>query len=256
MMLVTEGRTEVAELPGAGLIACSYYDPYPPRFATNLKGLLDESRPMLMRVHPGVRYEMSDDELFTRADVEGHVVAVVGYNQERRTLLVADPWERARPDHPHAAIVEETEEEGTGTVVVDCTLDFTTTPMPLPVSISIVSTDVDRVLVVATLSLTQRGHLKPAVSLLDHVQVSIALPAGLELEDGGPRRAIGSLGTGDSSTVEWRVRQTGPVDGQLSVAVASLAVGCEPYEFRDVVGGQASLAVRSVATSPERTFAA
>jgi hypothetical protein len=255
-MLATEETSEVTQLPGAGLVAAYYYDPYPPRFAANLKALLAESRPMLMRLHPGVRYNMADEQLFPQVDLEGHVVALVGYDQSRHMVLLADPWEASSPGSPRAAVIEETEEEGTGTIVCDGTADFTTTPLPLPFTINVVPVGVDRVLVRATVSLALRGSLKLAVSTLSDVTLSIALPGGLELEDADRRRTVGDLGTGDSSVVEWRVRQTGAVDGHIRVAAAALAIGSEPYEFSDVVGGQASLAVRSVVTATEHTSVA
>lgn len=129
-MLIHDSVTVVKPLAGAGLLAGQYYDPYPPRFAANLKEILAEGIPMVMRIHPGVRYPMSDDELFDRVDLEGHVAAYAGYDSDRGTVTIADPWPTERFGGGYGGLHEEPEEDAVGTICV--TPHSTSPPRPCP----------------------------------------------------------------------------------------------------------------------------
>lgn len=91
-MLVLESSRSSA-MSRAGLMAGYYYDPYPGRFAANLREILASGGRVLVRLHAGARYPMAEHEKIDTVDREGHVVAVVGYDGD--DILLADPWDPA-----------------------------------------------------------------------------------------------------------------------------------------------------------------
>ncbi|HUW77693.1 MAG TPA: hypothetical protein VMV52_02950 [Candidatus Nanopelagicaceae bacterium] len=69
--MLTAIGPRTSALDGAGLPAGSYYEPYPARLAPNLKELLAAGITLIVRLHPGLRYPMSDEDLHGRVDPEG-----------------------------------------------------------------------------------------------------------------------------------------------------------------------------------------
>lgn len=243
-MLTHDSTTEVRPLSGAGLLAGQYYDPYPPRFAANLKEILAAGMPMVMRIHPGVRYPMSDAELFDRVDLEGHVAAYVGYDHERGTISIADPWPSARFGGSIGGLHDEPEEVAVGTIPVNSTLDYATTALPLPVAISLSSITESVVEIHATVRTELPHAIRTSVSGLENLVASVRLPDGMSLI-GERRRRADVLPAGTSVTLGWTASLVGTVEGRIEVAVAGLAHGDEPYPFSDVIGGHGLLRVRS-----------
>lgn len=80
----------------AGIPTLIYYDPHLPRNIAHVKRLLAQDLPVLIRLHPGMEYPMDEDLLHYRVDREGHVVALIGYDDQRQCFYMADPWWPAR----------------------------------------------------------------------------------------------------------------------------------------------------------------
>jgi hypothetical protein len=177
-------------------------------------------------------------------DCEGHVGAFVGYDHERGKLVIASPWNAAQLGGEHSGPMEEDEEEGAGTISMNSSCDYACTAVPLPVALTVGQLSENVSVVRAELSLTLPHTMRCSVSSIEGLRVSLALPEGLEMI-GDQRREVPLLAPGETHTVEWTVRETAPVQGELRVAAVGLAHGTEPYRFTDVVGGQAKLSVRS-----------
>jgi hypothetical protein len=252
MTVIVDAQADCRALPSAGLLAGHYYDPYPPRFAANLKGLINAGFPVITRIHPGVRYPMTDADLFGRVDLEGHVTAIVGYDDSRNTITFADPWPTDQFGGAYGGPRDEDEEEGIGTIVVNATLDYCCTGMPLPVAIEAVQVGESVIEIRAQISLRMPNAVVPAITSIEDILASIQLPDGLRLQD-STRRQVALLTLGEVTTVVWRATVDDAVNGEIRVAVAGIACGNDPYRYRDVVGGQADL--RIWATAPERSAA-
>jgi hypothetical protein len=243
-MLVTDGYSEISGVAGAGLLAGNYYDPYPPRYIANAKELLAQGLPMIVRQHPGVRYPMPDQELFERVDAEGHIVARVGYNHEAGMSILADPWAKTAWGGDYGALCQDSEEDDSGLINMNSSCDYACFGMPLPTKLTVSQRSEDTATVRLEVIFTMPHTMTCTVSSIEELTVSIALPDGLELV-GEQRQHLGVVAPGEVRGVEWTVRETSPVDGEVRVAAVGLANGTQPYHFTDVIGGQARLPVRS-----------
>jgi hypothetical protein len=81
-----------------------HYDPYYKRYEEYLKRLVSEGNPIVVRLHPGVYYPMKEETLRYRVDREGHVVAVIGYDNETQEVILADPWNNEHSDGERSGI--------------------------------------------------------------------------------------------------------------------------------------------------------
>lgn len=229
-------------LPGTGLLAGLYYDPYPARFACNAKRMLERGLPLLVRLHPGARYPMDDDDLVTRVDPEGHVVALIGFDEEGDTVTVADPWDpplggAVRP------VLDVPAREFFGIRIVDSTKDLCAAAVPLPLAVVARRIGQHGIEIEAEVSFALPAPLRCGAHALEDLCATIQLPSGLELVGGQELSTCGTLVTGEARKVSWSTRQVGPVAGEARVAVAGIAVGDEPYSFRDVIGSTTGLTV-------------
>lgn len=246
-MISTDNRSISKPLDGAGLLTGHYYDPYPARFAANVKELLAKGYPMVSRMHAGVRYAMNDEHLFGSTDLEGHVTIMAGYDDLRGTFQYADPW----PSETGGRMeVEETEEEGAGVVAMNASLDYACTGIPLPVSIEVLPVGIDHARVQVTVSLRLPNAVRCGVTDLEGLGIRLALPEGVITDDPTERR-VESLTAGESVTLEWIVQLDGRFSaGEIRAVAAGLGRGTDPYQWSDVIGGQALLDVRSTSAVP------
>jgi hypothetical protein len=242
-MLVCEASSRRG-MEGAGLMAGYYYDPYPPRFSANLKEMLAKGARMLVRLHAGVRYPMSERERIEFVDREGQVVAVVGYESDDRILL-ADPWDVGSMGGRDGGL-RSVDHRDLAMRWVNSTADKAIVVFPLDVSLTTSSLGERASTVRADVSLRAPApQIRLAATLLEDVAATIRLPAGLELL-GEARSRVDVLGAGETASFSWDVREVGPVDGVVRVAVAAIAKGTDPYPFQDVVGTEARAELRSV----------
>lgn len=235
---------KVRALPGAGLLAGMYYDPYPARFAANLKEALASGTRLLVRLHPGVRYPLDDERLTRTLDREGHVVAVVGYDDETDTMIVADPWDRERFGGEDGGVRAAPHTE-LALRWVNATLDKAMAVFPLAIELSTATLGEDTSALRADVRLCSPApQVGLAATTLSEIAATVKVPDGIELLSDG-RQAADLLAPGESTRFTWHLRHAAPVEGTLEVAVAAVAEGSDPYEFRDVVGTSVAARVRS-----------
>jgi hypothetical protein len=244
-MFTTDTVSVSRPLEGTGLLPGHYYDPYPARFAANAKELLAAGYPMVSRMHAGIRYPMADEDLFGRVDLEGHVTLLVGYDDDRGLLHYADPWPSNRP---FGQTVDQTEDDGVGGAPVNATYDFACTGIPLPVAVTVIPLGGDQASVRAIVSLRMPNALTCGITDLRSVSISLALPEGIETMD-EPTQQIGLISAGEDVTVEWTVQCVTATDGEIRVAAAGIGHGVEPYQWEDIIGGQAALKVTATTSS-------
>jgi hypothetical protein len=246
--MLTVERVELSALEGAGLIGGYYYDPYPPRFAANLKEVLASGARVLARLHAGVSYPMDDGDLREHVDKEGHVFAVIGYDHDAERFLIADPWdtERFGGDDGGVRSVPETE---LGLRWVDSTLDQVMIVHPLDVRVEATALSEDVTEITARVALRAPApHVRSGATTAEDLAASISLPSGLELLS-ERRQGAAILPAGDAVSLTWTVRETAAADGPVEIAIAAVAHGDDPYPFSDVVGTCATATVRSTALS-------
>ncbi len=240
-MLLT-GDVRLRALPGGALLGGFYYDPYPPRFAANLKEALAGGAHVLIRLHPGVRYPMSDAELLGCVDLEGHVVAVVGYDDERGTFELADPWDIERFGG-HDGGLRSVPEIELGLRWVNSTYDKAMFVFPLYVGLAATVLSEDTAIIEATIGLQPPApQVRCAAVGLQHLHAMISTPSGVTLL-GDREQHLAALNSDDQHCFRWPIRVDYRVQGEIRVAVASVAHGNDPYPFSDVVGTVASMDV-------------
>lgn len=238
MLLVQSYRS--GAMSRAGLMAGYYYDPYPGRFAANLREILGSGARVMVRLHPGTRYPMSEADRIDTVDREGHAVAVVGYDGDE--IQLGDPWNPAFGGDD--AGLRWTDHRDIAMRWMNASQDMSIVVFPIPVELSATSLGGPIDVIRADVALTAPApQIRLAADLVSDLTASIRLPEGLELL-GSRRQHVANLGAGDKTTFSWEVRETGPVHGQVTVAVAGIATSSDPYPFRDIVGTEAVAVVQ------------
>jgi len=247
-MLETLGPNRLTPLKG--LLAGLLYDPYPPRFLHKIQELIAGGIPLLGRFHPGLCYPMDDADLHQTVDREGHVIAIVGFDDTTQTLLIADPWDKARFGGERGGVYNMYAPLVTGIMLVDATLDITSCAWPLPIKLTVSPLGPKESKVVAEVAFTGPRGISLVAQILQGVMVSIQLPRGLVLISNRHRQFQDMLLPQEVVRFCWQLVETAPVDGEIRVAAAAIAKGSDPYAFQDVVGSVASVLVQSLDVEP------
>ena len=245
---------EVRADSGAGLPAFSYYMPYHPRFLKQLKSLLHEGVPVLMRLYPGMEYPMSNDDLHDSVDREGHVVTIVGYDDDAEEVIVLDPWNKewggTRGDRTRISY------KTLAVVAVDGTFDYLDAPVPWEMSMELQETQ--------KLANTKEFQLlvsvfyrcpEPFSQNKDHVtplSVRVELPQGLELKSPAEKVFTDGIRPGEVVKASWNMLQTGDVDDKILVRASGSLKETHPYPYEDTIGSCGALHVTRVAPAGSR----
>ncbi|MCL6451604.1 MAG: PQQ-like beta-propeller repeat protein [Acetobacteraceae bacterium] len=233
---VLESRQEPD--PGAGLPAFLYYDPYFPRFLTQVRRLLAAGMPLLVRLHPGARYPMPPDAL-SRVDLEGHVVLIVGFDDEARSCLVMDPWDRDRWGGARGGLTA-LPYDLMRLMLVDYSLGGAVVLMPWRIETRWPQSLTPGEWAEVTAAVTY-VHPEP-VAAPEHgvrlCQVLLEVPGGMEVGSRNPAEVRGGLPVGETRRASWKVRVSGPVEGEAIVTARGLITPRDPYPYCDVIGGR------------------
>ncbi|GAA1874007.1 C39 family peptidase [Myceligenerans crystallogenes] len=246
--MLTVRDISTGALEGAGLLPIGSYDPFQPRFIANLKEHLATGYPVVVRLHPGVAYPMPDHDLVHKVDREGHVVTVVGYDDENDTFLIGDPW-RAEWGGDRHGLTTLTAQDMT-LLLCNSTACYAAMPAPMTMSARIEAVGPTTNQLVVTVGTPRHPHARCELRSITDLNASIKLPAGLAA---GQTRQWADLITPDGDAeITWVIEEHAPADGEIEIAVAGLGAGYDPYPFTDVVGSRARIAVRSVLDAPVR----
>lgn len=76
----------------SGLTTVIGYEPWAERAIDSAKQSLADGVPLLIRLHPGADYPCANKSIYYKQDMEGHVVLLIGYDDNTRTFDAVDPW--------------------------------------------------------------------------------------------------------------------------------------------------------------------
>lgn len=225
----------------AGVAGHMHYDPYFPRLLNHVKRLLAENVPVLIRLHPGTSYPMAEETLHYRVDREGHVVALVGYDDAQKHFLVADPWNQGAWGGDRGGLTTLPYEHAM-ICMVDSSLGATMLAIPWAIEVSVPE------VMPLNQPVTMEAHIKypcpePLSSMENHVshcRALLELPSGLEFADAAQSlQALenGFLQPGDEKTVRFTLVRTGAVDGMIKVRARGIVTNNDPYLYSDIIGG-------------------
>lgn len=240
MLTVRDIRT--GALDGAGLLPIGSYDPFQPRFIANLKEHLAAGYSVVVRLHPGVAYPMPDKDLVHKVDREGHVVAIVGYNDEDDTFVIGDPW-RAEWGGSRHGLTSLTSQD-LALLLCNTTACFAAMPAPMTVAVRIEVVGPSTSELVLSVGAPRHPHAKCELRSITELNASIRLPIGLTSDE--VRQSADLITPEGDAQFTWVIEEHNSVDGEIEIAIAGLGLGYDPYPFKDIVGSQARIAVRSV----------
>lgn len=247
----TVGDTRLTPLEGAGLLAEKYYDPHPPRLAANTKQMLADGQLLLMRIHPGVRYPMSRDQLLRRVDLEGHVVAVVGYDDDSDTFLIADPWDTERFGGEQGGLWHLRAQD-LGLLQVNSSLGKLVPVGRLPIKLDVTQDGSLHHRVRATVAFTSGYPATPAIDYVDRVEASLRYSDGVTLES-DRRLRCDTVAPTETPCFEWLIAVEEDLETvEIEVAVAAGVHSEDPYSWSDVIGGCAGISLKRSRTYERR----
>ena len=236
-MDMLKSNTSIAD-PGAGLGAMMYYNPYHPRFWRQIKSVLAEGYALMARLYPGRHYPMDDVSLFTRVDREGHVVLIIGYDDQTQEVLFLDPWNQQAWGGTRGGITRLKDDIFTCSIV-DNTLDLVVLPNPWKVTLTLLPEPGPLQTIAARVEYPCPEPFSAPELVATQCVARLELPEGLEL-DGSPAEQVlpNCLAPGQTQLLHWSVRQTADVNGTVSVRVRGLISASTPYRYSDIIGIQ------------------
>jgi hypothetical protein len=246
--MLTVRDISTGALDGAGLLPIGSYDPFQPRFIANLKEHLAAGYSVVVRLHPGVAYPMPDNDLVHKVDREGHVVAVVGYDDDKDTFLIGDPW-RAEWGGDRHGLTTLTAQD-LALLLCNTTACFAAMPAPMTMAVRIEAVGPRTSELVVTVGAPRHPHAKCELRSITQLNASIKLPDGLSCDE--VRQSADLITPESDAQFTWAVEEHNPVDGEIEIAVAGLGLGYDPYPFSDVVGSRVRISVRSVVDAQVR----
>lgn len=107
-----------------GFPALFHYNPYFYRFMEHMKSLIKKDYPI-----PDAYYPMKNDDLNYRIDRECHVVAIVGFDDEKKVFIFEGLWNSEKFGGERSGRFMRPYNE-TPIELVDATLDAMTVPVP------------------------------------------------------------------------------------------------------------------------------
>lgn len=225
----------------AGVAGHMHYDPYFPRLLNHVKRLLAENVPVLIRLHPGMSYPMPEETLHYRVDREGHVVALIGFDDDQKHFIVADPWNQQAWGGDRGGITTLSYEHAM-ICMVDSSLGATMFAIPWAIEASIPEYMPlnQPVAVEAHVKYPCPEPLSRMENHVSHCRALLELPAGLAFADASHSVQVlenGFLQPGDEKTVRWTLVRTGPVDGMIKVRARGIVTNNDPYLYSDIIGG-------------------
>ncbi|RGR78784.1 C39 family peptidase [Heyndrickxia coagulans] len=227
---------------GIGIPAHFHYDPYYNRYQEHVKRLVATGNPIIVRLHPGTYYPMSDDTLHYRVDHEGHVVAIIGFDDYEQVFLLADPWKKSGERSgivkmPYTVFSAHT---------VDGTLDAMSIPLPWEMSLNIPETPEGIFEITAKITYTCPVPLSRSYNHLHNCKAKISVPEGIILHD-EEVKSFGKMGTfapGETIELKWRAEATREIlDKEISVQVRGIVSSDDPYPYSDVIGQKGSVTI-------------
>lgn len=248
--MTDEKMTTMRAGRGVGHPAYFHYDPYYHRFIDHVRSLVAKGNAAIIRLHPGTDYPMSEDTLHYRVDREGHVVAIIGYDDEKREAIIADPWNNVLGGGKGG--VRRMAYAELASVFVDSTLDAVTIPVPWQATVTIPD-EVD-----GEFTITAKIHYACPVPLaksyyhLHNTMATIEVPSGLELRSPASQNLgeDGFFNPGDTVELSWRVEATAPINGDVVIHARGALSSSDPYPYEDVIGQSHSI---PMVLTPTRT---
>ena len=193
---------------------------------------LADGHPVLIRLHPAAAYP-APAAMMQRNDLEGHATLIVGYDDDKRSFALLDPWQSrwggARGGLRWISYSQLQME------IVDSTLDYMLIPAPLAVEAKISGATVNsRVLNILV------SFYKPHGIVMDQDnqvlrEVKVTLEPNQDLEFDGPTTSIvkGVWPVGKRAHVSFALRQTAFIPDEIIVKVQARVAGSRPYPFED-----------------------
>ncbi|OUC03756.1 hypothetical protein BK784_01825 [Bacillus thuringiensis serovar medellin] len=234
---------KVSAEDGTGIPAHFHYDPYYNRYQEHVKRLVAQGNPIIVRLHPGTYYPMSDDTLHYRVDHEGHVVAIIGYDEQEQVFLLADPWNKSGE---RTGIIKMPYEQFS-IQNVDGTLDAMTIPVPWEMSLEVPENPEGVFDITAHITYTCPTPLSQSYNHLHNSRIKISLPEGITLVQDEAVKSFGEMGTfapGETIEIKWRAEVTKEiVNKEIVVQVRGIVSSDDPYSYSDVIGQRGTLTV-------------
>lgn len=247
-------KMQVTAEQQVGMPAHFHYDPYYNRYMEHLKQLLVQGNPIIVRLHPGFFYPMDDDTLHYRVDREGHVVSIVGYDDNEGVFILADPWNSKANGGERSGFVKMPYMMFAAHTV-DGTLDAMTTPMPWEIEIDYPEKTDDDFDLKAKISYTCPVPLARSYNHLHGCVAKITLPEGMTLVEDEQVKLFGELGTfspGESVDVQWKVRVEREIKNQqISIQARGIVSSDDPYSYSDVIGNKG---IAEISLTPTRVL--
>jgi hypothetical protein len=199
---------------------------------------LADGHPVLIRLHPAAAYP-APAAMMQKNDLEGHATLVVGYDDDKRSFALLDPWQNrwggARGGLRWISYSQLQME------IVDSTLDYMLIPAPL-----VVQGRISRGIGNARVLNIFVSFYKPHGIVMDQDnqvlrEVKVTLEPNQNVEFDGPTTSIvkGVWPVGKKAHVSFALAHTAVIPDEIIVNVQARIAGSRPYPFEDTTSTRA-----------------
>ncbi len=230
-------------IEGAGLPAFTYYDPYHWRHWAQIKECIASGVPVLARLYPGKNYPMEEEDLFKVSDREGHVVALVGYDDDTNDIIVADPWNNkwggtrgglTRINFDVFAAYE-----------VNCTRSAISFSIPWKIELNIPDSVSEGEVfeIESNIHYTAPNFIPNSENHVHALHSKLHLPDGIVLVQDKDVKRVGDgyFQPHETKSVNWLVKcEKLPSNRNVEVSVKGIVSSMDPYPYSDILGAKQS----------------
>lgn len=227
-------------LTDSGIPAFHHYDPYHARNWEHIKELISSNTPISIRLYPGKHYPMNEEELFKISDREGHVVNIVGYDEDTREVFLFDPWNNEWGGE-RGGLVKIAYND---LVVynVNCTRGSITPFSPLEISLQFPEDMINvgqNFLITASINYKKPRFISASENHIHSLHAKLKLPSSLKLVNDNTVKRVGDgyIQPGEIHQISWLVNPKEKFFGDVTVQVKGIVSSMDPYPYSDIIGG-------------------
>ena len=237
-----------------GLAPVVTYEPWFARCLDSIRQSLADGCPVLIRYHSGADYPI-EGPLVYKNDVESHALLIIGYDDDKKALLVSDPWNKewggihgGRRWIPYKIMDEHAVDSSLGVIQALSTLQLKTFPRH--------NEDGALVMGISAGFYSPRGYVMDRDSwLITELEVVCQLPESMGGEE-VRRSHRGSWPVGEMANFTLPVTDLAHEAAELEVFVECKIEGSRPYPFEDTISLSRKVAVAESPKALANDFAA
>lgn len=232
-----------------GLAPVISYEPWFPRSLESIKESINDGIPVLVRLHSAASYPSSERYLI---DLEGHSVLIIGYDDDKQSVEVVDPWNTEWGGvHSGKRWISYSTLQ---VMVVNATCNKTQNLAPLQINVNQKNLDGELSLDLEVGFYCPRGTIMDRSSwVITSIIVDCDPPKTWQSES--KKYVIdGRWHVGEFLNLSFPIQNSVICEGEIQLNVKAIIEGNRPYKFNDQIEVHRTVKINSSLANPSNVL--